>query len=332
MNFNPYHIFQIRSEKAFNQWALTVFHYQYQQNKVYQSFVNHIFRNHPLRFQEISHYAQIPFLPIDFFKTQHVVSFNIYKNTPYFISSGTTQPTLSKHYISDENLYKHAILNGFEKFYGSAKDYLFIFLLPAEQERPHSSLIFMAKYLQSISKHKESGFYMNHLNDCKQLIQKHLQQNTKIFILGLSYALLDFSELKIQLNKNTIVMETGGMKGKREELPKNIFHTILKKKLGISNIHSEYGMTELLSQAYSKQNGLFYCPSWMKVLVREMDDPLAIYSNNKQGMINIIDLANVHTCSFIASSDIGKLHSDSGFEVIGRSDFSDIRGCNLMYQ
>ena len=330
---SPKDIFKIQSDSEFNQFAIKVFHYQYQKNLIYNAFVSHIFQRKKQNISSIQHYTQIPFLPIEFFKFHTITCFSVTPDTLFFESSGTTQNNLSRHYIFDESIYKESILSGFSYFYGNPKDYLFIFLLPDEYQRPHSSLIFMARYLQSLSNYKESGFYLNDFNTARSLIEKYLKTNTKIFILGLSYALMDFSENTSKIESSSIIiMETGGMKGKREEIPKHLFHQYLKEKLGISHIHSEYGMTELLSQAYSKQNGIFYTPPWMKVLVREIDDPFSIYISNKHGLINIIDLANIHSCSFIATSDLGKLYDDGSFEIIGRSDFSDIRGCNLMYQ
>lgn len=325
-------IFSISSENDFNTIAIEIFQYQYQKNKIYQTFVNHLFKNNTNKIEQIKHYTEIPFIPIELFKQHKVTCFDVKPNTAYFESSGTTTKNLSKHYIYDESLYQTSILQSFQRFYGTPNDYLFIFLLPSENERPHSSLIYMAKYLKTFSKFKESDFYLNKMNDAKNLIKKYLTTNTKIFILGLSYALLDFCEYSIPLNAHTIVMETGGMKGKRTEIPKQELHQYLSKKLGIKHIHSEYGMTELFSQAYAYKNGIFFTPPWMKVLIRDTDDPLSIYTKNKQGIINIIDLANLHTCSYIATADIGRIYENGNFEIIGRSDFSDIRGCNLMYQ
>lgn len=337
---HPYEIFNIPpdiedrdfADDVFNDYALKVFFYQYEHNPVYKSFVDYLHKQDYRKIQNINHYTEIPFLPIEFFKTHTVTCFPVHPQTKYFESSGTTKQNLSKHYIYDEIIYQTSILKAFEKFYGNPQEYLFIFLLPDENERPHSSLIYMAQYLLSFSKYKESGFYLNKMHQAVDVMEKYKHQDTPVFILGISYALQDFADLNVQLNDNIIVMETGGMKGKREELPKHIFYAYLKNKLGISNIHSEYGMTELFSQAYSKKDGIFQTPPWMKILVREPNDPMSLYQTNKQGLINIIDLANIHTCAFIATSDIGKLHENGQFEILGRSDFSDIRGCNLMYQ
>lgn len=362
MKIKPNEIFSIQSEQTFNDYCIKIFQYQYKHNKVYQTFTDYILKNNSGKIPQLKHYTQIPFLPIEFFKTHTITCFPVTANTLYFQSSGTTQHNLSRHYVFDEKIYQLSVLNGFKKFYGDPENYLFIFLLPTEKERPHSSLIYMARYLQSLSKHPDSGFYLNNFELALKVINKNLSPDTKIFILGLSYALIDFVELPVPVNENIIIMDTGGMKGKREEVSKkyfyiylknkldkskNLINTNLKNKLDLSKkfdninlknnldeykIHSEYGMTELFSQAYSYNNGIFNTPPWMKVLVRELDDPLSVYSANKQGAINIIDLANIHTCSFIATSDIGKIHSDGSFELLGRIDFSDIRGCNLMYQ
>ncbi len=328
-------IFTIKNEETFNQLALRIFRFQYQYNSVYQKFVDNLFHKSIDKINQIQHYTQIPFLPIELFKTQNVVCFEVEKDTNYFQSSGTTGQRYSRHFIFDEKIYQTSVLNGFRLFFGDPQDYLFIFLLPDANERPHSSLIYMANYLKRFSKYEESGFYLNHFNKALDLIKEHLSLNTKLFILGLSYAILDLSETGINFNESAavILMETGGMKGRREELPKYIFHGLLKQRMNLSEIYSEYGMTELFSQAYSKGNEKFLTPPWMKVLVRDPDDPLAIYTQHKkQGLISIIDLANVYTCSFISTADVGKINVDGSFEILGRSDFSDIRGCNLMYQ
>ncbi|GAB4207744.1 MAG: acyltransferase [Bacteroidia bacterium] len=341
MTFHPDEIFKIptpteyenSANGIFNDYALKVFFYQYKHNPVYKSFVDYLYKQDNRKIQNIKHYTEIPFLPIEFFKTHTVTCFPLHPQTRYFESSGTTRQHLSKHYIYDEAIYQTSIFKAFERFYGNPQQYLFIFLLPNENERPHSSLVYMAQYLLSFSKYQESGFYLNKMPEAVEVMKKYNQKDIPIFILGISYALMDFADLNVQLNNNNIiVMETGGMKGKREELPKKIFHNYLKNKLGISKIHSEYGMTELFSQAYSKRDSIFETPPWMKILVREPDDPMTLHHKNKQGLINVIDLANIHTCSFIATSDIGKLYENGQFEILGRSDFSDIRGCNLMYQ
>ncbi len=332
MELNITGILNIQSDEEFNKYCIKVFQYQYESNQIYRQFVNNLWRNNIRKIYDIQHYTQIPFLPIEFFKTHPISCFPITKNTLYFESSGTISQNLSRHYVLDENIYQSSILHGFQKFYGDPKEYLFIFLLPTEKERPHSSLIYMARYLQSLSQYSESGFYLNNLKLCKKILTENINSGKKILILGLSYALLDLAEIGINLIDDVIVMETGGMKGKKEEIPKKYFYNYLKNKLDISNIQSEYGMTELFSQAYSQSNGIFNTPSWMKILIREIDDPFSIHTQNKQGSINIIDLANIHTCSFIATSDIGKLYVNGSFEILGRADFSDIRGCNLMYQ
>lgn len=328
----------------FNEYCLSIFQYQYQYNKVYQQFANNVLKrkSSSKKLPVLKHYTEIPFLPIEFFKTHTVTCFPVSPKTVYFESSGTTQHALSRHYVLDEKVYQQSILHGFTRFYGNPEDYLFIFLLPDEKTRPHSSLVYMANYLRSLSKHPDSGFYLNDFARSIQVLKNHLSSNKKIFLLGLSYALMDFFEASVPVSDTVIIMETGGMKGKKEEMPKKYFHQYLKSKLSLSGdveikngatfkIHSEYGMTELFSQAYSSDQGIFRTPPWMKVCVRELDDPLTIYTKDKQGAINVIDLANIHTCSFIATSDIGKLYSDGSFEILGRSDFSDIRGCNLMY-
>ncbi len=321
-------IFELTNESAFNTIALEIFKFQHENNFVYRSYVQLLKKN----INTITHYTQIPFLPIELFKTQEVISFQKQKSTLFFQSSGTGNTGLSTHYIKDVHLYHTSLLKSFELFYGNPKDYLFVFLLPEDSERPYSSLISMAQYLLSLSSEKESRFYLHKMNDAQTLINKYKGTEKKIFILGITYAIMDFAETNIELNNNTILMETGGMKGKRQELSKQELHQYLTTKFKIQNIHSEYGMTELLSQAYSKKDGIFNTPPWMKILIRDVDDPLAIHVKNKQGLINIIDLANIYTCSFIATQDVGKLYNNGSFEILGRSDFSDTRGCNLMYQ
>ena len=332
MSFPYQNIFSLSSEEEFNQLSLQIFHYQYTHNPVYHQFVNHLFEQRRIHLSSIQHYTQIPFLPIEFFKTHTVSCFPVHTNTLFFESSGTTHQRLSRHYIYDESIYQQSILKTFELFYGNPSSYLFLFLLPDEKQRPHSSLIYMARYLQSLSTFQESGFYLNNWKALKEVLLKYSHSSTKLFILGLSYALLDLCTQNISLNPSAIVVETGGMKGKRKEIPKPSFHTYLKNELGVSNIQSEYGMTELLSQAYALKNQIFSTPPWMKVLLREMDDPLSVSTTLQQGLINILDLANVYSCAFIATADIGRLYDTHHFEILGRSDFSNPRGCNLMYE
>lgn len=279
--------------------------------------------------QTVKHLKEIPFLPIQFFKSHEVICGN---HTPeiVFTSSGTTGSITSKHGVIDLQIYRESYRNGFTHHYGDIQDYVVLALLPSYLERNGSSLIYMVEDLIKQSNQPESGFYLNNLTELIQQLKLLDNQGRKILLIGVSFALLDLVELQTLELKNTIVMETGGMKGRRKELIREELHSLLIAGLGVSFIHSEYGMTELLSQAYSKGNGLFETVPWMKIFTRDPEDPLSFQSYGKTGGINIIDLANYHSCSFIATQDLGKVYPDGSFEVIGRFDNSDIRGCNLM--
>ncbi|MGG6229688.1 acyl transferase [Tenacibaculum sp. SDUM215027] len=318
-------IFNIQSTEDFNKTALQVFKHQFKNNRVYRSFCDLIYV-HP---SDVNTIEQIPFLPIQFFKTREVLSStNEIQET--FTSSGTTGSTTSKHLVTDLSWYETSYLKGFKHFYGNIEDYVVLALLPNYLERKGSSLIYMVDDLIKRSNHSESGFYLNNLDElAKKLIQLD-KQNKKVLLFGVSFALLDLIE-QYEFNlSNTIIMETGGMKGRRKELIRNELHTILSDGFGVDTIHSEYGMTELLSQGYSKGNGIFNCPPWMQILTRDTEDALTILPKGRSGGINVIDLANYNSCSFIATQDLGKVYQDNSFEIIGRFDNSDIRGCNLM--
>jgi len=317
-------IFNIQSVNNLEEVALEVFAYQYQNNTVYQEFCNHLSRNP----SEVTSVSDIPFLPIEFFKSHKIVSTSVPAEI-IFSSSGTTGSVTSKHYVSDLQLYVESFRQGFAHFYGDIKDYTVLALLPSYLERTGSSLIYMANDMIEQSGGKESGFYLDNIDQLASRLKALDNSGRKTLLIGVSFALLDLIEKhKFQL-KNTIVMETGGMKGRRKELIRNELHQLLCHGFGVDSIHSEYGMTELLSQAYSKGEDIFGCPPWMKILIRDPEDPLSLLPAGKSGGLNVIDLANLNSCSFIATQDLGKLHSD-GFEVIGRFDHSDIRGCNLM--
>ncbi|AZJ33007.1 Acyl-protein synthetase, LuxE [Tenacibaculum mesophilum] len=318
-------IFNIQSTEDFNKTALQVFKHQFTNNKVYRSFCDLIYV-HP---SDVHTIEQIPFLPIQFFKTREVLSStNEIQET--FTSSGTTGSTTSKHLVTDLSWYETSYLKGFEHFYGNIEDYVVLALLPNYLERKGSSLIYMVEDLIKRSQHPESGFYLNNLDELAQKLTNLDSQGKKVLLIGVSFALLDLVE-QYEFNlSNTIIMETGGMKGRRKELIRNELHAILSNGFGVNEIHSEYGMTELLSQGYSKGNGVFNCPPWMQVLTRDTEDALTILPKGKSGGINVIDLANYNSCSFIATQDLGKVYQDNSFEIIGRFDNSDIRGCNLM--
>lgn len=318
-------IFDIKSEEQFKFAAFEVFKHQFENNKTYRSFCDLLYI-HPADVQSI---AQIPFLPIQFFKSRKILSSKD-EIQEIFTSSGTTGSITSQHFVTDIKLYQESYLKGFAHFYGNIKDYVVLGLLPNYLERNGSSLVFMVNDLIEKSTHIDSGFYLHNLDELAQKIITLDKSGQKILLIGVSFALLDLIEKHQFSLKNTIVMETGGMKGRRKELVRAELHEVLKKGFGVSEIHSEYGMTELLSQAYSKGNGIFKTPPWMKILIRDTEDALTILPNQKTGGINVIDLANYNSCSFIATQDLGKIYENGTFEIIGRFDNADIRGCNLM--
>ncbi|OIP51170.1 MAG: acyl transferase [Flavobacteriaceae bacterium CG_4_8_14_3_um_filter_34_10] len=320
----PESIFSITSASDFKSNALEVFQHQFEHNVVYRSFCDLLYKN-PSDIKEIE---EIPFLPISFFKS-HKVNSSKQQAEIVFSSSGTTGMQTSKHYVTDVSLYKKSYLAAFQQFYGNIEEYAILGLLPSYLERDGSSLIYMVHDLIEKSCNSHSGFYLHQLDALVEKIHILEESGQKTLLIGVSFALLDVIEKHSFHLKNTIIMETGGMKGKRKELVRDDLHTILKNGFGVSQIHSEYGMTELLSQAYSKENGIFECPSWMKVLTRDPEDPFSLVKNQTGG-INIIDLANRNSCSFIATQDLGKVFPNGTFEVIGRFDTSDIRGCNLL--
>ena len=318
-------IFQIGSKKEFEKIALKIFRHQYDNNFVYQQFCSFLTKDKT----NVKSLTEIPFLPIQFFKSHNVLSANgIIQQT--FTSSGTTGIHTSKHLVADVSWYEKSYRLGFSEFYGNIEDYCVLALLPSYLEREGSSLIYMVEDLIKSSNHKDSGFY---LHNYEELISKLIELDNSeqnVILIGVTYALLDLIEKqKFQL-KNTIIMETGGMKGKRKEMIREELHAILCDGFGVSKIHSEYGMTELLSQAYSLGDGVFECVPWMHILIRDTEDALTYVSEGKTGGINVIDLANINSCSFIATQDLGKKYPNHSFEVLGRFDNSDIRGCNLM--
>lgn len=318
-------IFNISKQEQFETLALKVFKHQFENNQVYRSYCDLLLR-HP---SDIKKTEDIPFLPIQFFKTHEVITGEKEPDI-IFSSSGTTGSTTSKHYVHDLKLYEQSFTKAFELQYGQPTDYVILGLLPSYLERTGSSLIYMVNHFIKHSPHPESNFYLNNLDELYKTLQSLESQGKKTLLIGVSFALLDFVEqYQLRLN-HTIVMETGGMKGRRTELVRAELHEQLCQGFGVDCIHSEYGMTELLSQAYSKENGVFECPPWMKIVIRDTEDPLSILPPNKNGGINIIDLANLNSCAFIATQDLGKLHDIGSFEVIGRFDHSDVRGCNLM--
>ncbi|GAL67746.1 LuxE/PaaK family acyltransferase [Jejuia pallidilutea] len=322
---NSNSIFNINNETEFEIMALKVFKFQFENNRVYRSFCDLLYK-HP---SDVKTIKDIPFLPIDFFKTRAIVCRNETAET-VFTSSGTTGSTTSKHYVTNLEIYKESFRRGFSKFYGSIKDYTILALLPSYLEREGSSLVYMVNDLITQSKSTDSGFYLNNFSELKHKLIRLDGEGKKVLLVGVSFALMDIIEQEPFQLKNTIIMETGGMKGRRKELIRKELHNTLKKGFGVNTIHSEYGMTELLSQAYSKGNGIFNCPPWMRVFTRDTEDPLSLQGVGKAGGINVIDLANINSCAFIATQDLGRIYPDNSFEIIGRFDNSDVRGCNLM--
>ena len=318
-------IFNIQNKQEFKALSLAVFKHQFKNNKVYRSFCDLLFV-HP---SSISTIEEIPFLPIQFFKSRKVLS-SLDEIQETFTSSGTTGGSTSKHLVTNINLYKESYLKGFAHFYGNIEEYTVLALLPNYLQRQGSSLVFMVADLIEKSKKVESGFYLDNIQELANKLLELNRNGQKILLIGVSFALLDLIEMQQFNLKNTIIMETGGMKGRRKELVREELHTILQNGFGVTEIHSEYGMTELLSQGYSKGNGVFETPPWMKILIRDTEDALSINASGKNGGINVIDLANYNSCSFIATQDLGKVYENETFEIIGRFDNSDIRGCNLM--
>lgn len=338
------------TEGEFKFLALEIFHFQYQHNLVYRDYVKALKTD----LKTVNSIEKIPFLPVSFFKTHEIKTGN-FSAEIIFESSATTGSVISSHHVKDAGIYRKSFLDSFKKSYGKVKDTCIIGLLPSYLERDSSSLVFMVNEFIKLSDHPKSGFYLHDFEKLKEVLEELETKKQKTILLGVTFGLLDFAErFQIPLH-HTIVMETGGMKGRRKELTRIEVHEKLKKAFSKTDIHAEYGMTELLSQAYSKGDGLFNCPPWMKVLVRDDEDPLTVKPgvispesgvqrndpaiqlqtpdsrlSTLTGALNIIDLANIYSCSFIATDDVGKIYPDGSFEVLGRMDGSDLRGCSLM--
>ena len=322
---NLENFWEIDSQSTFEMLALKTFYFQYENNKVYRSFCDLINCNPA----EVTAVKDIPYLPISFFKSKKVCCFES-DNASFFSSSTTTGGSPSKHYYHQLKDYQISFRKGFEHFFGAIEDFTVLALLPSYLERSGSSLIYMADDMIRKSQKTESGFYLNQLESLKKIIMQQEKKEQKTLLLGVSFALLDLVEQYSFDLKHTWIMETGGMKGRRKEVTREALHSQLKKGFGVSKIYSEYGMTELLSQAYSIGKGIFECPPWMRVAARENQDPFNLLPWGQSGGLNIIDLANRDSCAFIATEDLARVHSDKRFEVLGRLDASEIRGCNLM--
>ncbi|WP_010136102.1 long-chain-fatty-acid--protein ligase [Ochrovirga pacifica] len=319
--------FLATTSENFEEQALTVFQHQALHCKVYQDFINLL----NINVDSVNTIHKIPFLPIQFFKSHAVVS-NTHPVEETFLSSGTTGTIQSKHLVTDVAAYEKSYLSAFNHFYGSVTDYTILALLPSYLERNGSSLIYMVDDLIKKSNNSNSGFYLHNHQELYNKLQELEAKKTKTLLIGVSFALLDFIENFPCNLQHTVVMETGGMKGKRKEMIREELHAELKKGFGVANIHSEYGMTELLSQAYYNDSQKFNCPPWMKILIRDTEDALTLFPSQKTGGINVIDLANYNSCSFIATQDLGKIYNNGTFDVLGRFDNSDIRGCNLLVE
>ncbi len=312
------------NEAGFEALALEIFRFQSQNSLVYKDYLQAL----NIDPAAVSTLRQIPFLPVRFFKS-HAVQTSSFEPAAIFESSGTSGSINSRHLVKDLSLYEESFTRGFELFYGSVNEWCIIGLLPSYLERKGSSLVYMVYKLIQLSEHSQNGFYLNEYKQLSALLTELEKRKQKTLLIGVTFALLDFAEQYPQPLQHILIMETGGMKGRREEMIRPQVHELLKTAFNLPVIHSEYGMTELLSQAYSKGDGLFNCPPWMKLLVRDEEDPFVVKKAGA-GTINIIDLANIYSCSFIATDDVGKIYSDGSFEVLGRIDGSDLRGCSLM--
>ena len=319
-------IFKISTREEMERCALNIFRYQYENNLIYRKFVDYL-NTGPERVKKIS---EIPFLPVSLFRDHVVISGSVERYDKIFTSSGTTGSIPSKHFVKDCMLYEDSFLASFRLYYGDHVNYRFLALLPGYLERQGSSLVYMMEYLVKSTKANGSGFFLHDFSLLKEKLQEPKRETVKTILFGASYALLDFAESNpVDLN-GIIVMETGGMKGRRQEMIREELHEFLRQQFNVDKIHSEYGMTELLTQAYSAGGGIFRTPPWMQVMVRDTNDPFDFLPPGKTGGINIIDLANLHGCAFIATQDLGKLNENGSFEILGRFDDSDIRGCNLL--
>ena len=323
--FDSKQIFSIQSEEDFQNVALEVFRYQAQENEVYKNFLN--FLN--VDYSTVKHTNEIPFLPIQFFKKFELISGNR-EVEKVFTSSGTTGMSTSKHLVTDLALYHYSLEKCFEQFYGPLSDYTIFALLPSYLERTGSSLIDMVEYWIEKSGSDKSGFYLYNHDELYENLIAHEKTGKKAILIGVSFALVDFVENYKMNLQHTIVMETGGMKGRKKEITREELHSILKNGFGTNEIHSEYGMTELLSQGYSRGDLTFKSPNWMRILIRETEDPFQYVEEGKTGGVNVIDLANYNSISFIATDDLGKKITHNQFEILGRFDHSDVRGCNLL--
>lgn len=317
--------FEINSEDQFTDLAIQIFRYQYAMNPVYHEFVDLL----KVSVGSVTTLSTIPFLPISLFKTHRVLCGERMPQA-IFKSSGTTGVERSFHHVVDLNIYRESLLRGFERFYGSPDRYQFLALVPTPEQSPESSLVFMVQRLMDLSQSAESGYFLNNFSGLEARLRQSQTTGRKVFLIGLTYALLDFAHSHPGDYGVPVILETGGMKGRGREMTREELHGVLCQAFRVEKIHSEYSMTELLSQAYSLGDGLFSTPPWMKIMIRDANDPFSYLGQGRTGGVNIIDLANIHSCSFISTQDLGRIHSDGRFEVLGRFDASDARGCSLM--
>jgi phenylacetate-coenzyme A ligase PaaK-like adenylate-forming protein len=313
------------SDENFDTLALQVFAYQYENNSLYRQFCD-LVKKVPGNVHDC---LSIPFLPISFFKTHQIITGQKQQADKIFESSGTTGSVNSRHLITDIQLYNDSLLNGFRRYFGPPEDYLFLGLLPSYLERKNASLVHMADVLMQQSHHPDNGFYLNEFDQLTEVILRNLEKGQKTMLIGVTFALLDFAEHFNGDFSGLTVIETGGMKGRRKEITRPELHETLKKAWHLDAIHSEYGMTELLSQGYSGDDGIYAPANTMRVLIRDINDPLTVTTAGT-GAVNIIDLANINSCSFLATEDIGRVYENGTFEILGRLDFSALRGCSLM--
>jgi phenylacetate-coenzyme A ligase PaaK-like adenylate-forming protein len=318
-------IFSLSGLSAFNEEALGLFRYQYRNNPFYRRFADALGKDE----QNVTELNQIPFLPVRFFRDEKIVS-GRFEAEIVFESSGTTGTVPGRHYVADAGLYRRSFMAGLERVYGSLKDYTIFALLPSYLERGNSSLVYMVEHMIRYSGNTEGGFFLNDLENLRNRLLESRDAGKKIMLIGVTFALLDMAaDFPLEL-PGAVIIETGGMKGRRKELTRAELHEVLSRGFRVDKIHSEYGMTELLSQAWSSGDGIFHCPPWMQILIADPNDPLSYLPDGRTGGINIIDLANVNSCAFLATQDLGRLLPDGSFEVMGRFDNSDIRGCSLM--
>ena len=324
---SPHQVFGIQTSQAFDAACIALFRHQANHCAIYAQYLSLL----GIQPETITHIDDIPFLPIECFKSHRITSSD-QEAQIVFSSSGTTGSIQSKHYVADVTIYERSFRKAFEQFYGDPKDIVVLALLPSYSEREGSSLIYMVDDLIRQSGHPSSGYFLYNHDELYRTLQQLKTDGVKTLLIGVTYALLDFVEKQEVDFPELVVMETGGMKGKRRELIREEVHDQLCKGFHVPRIHSEYGMTELLSQAYSTGNGLFRCPPWMNISIRDTNDPFTVLPEGRTGAVNIIDLANIDSCAFIATQDLGKIHPDGSFEVLGRFDQSDVRGCNLLVQ